>query len=421
MRHCSNSLRPIVLAAGVLLAAASGIAACAQSDPGIGALIDRLDATRKAELQEYRLALQRFEAEAALYWQAVADTRTERRRKLRAKLPITLEDYVMQYPPQYQGPQPSKEVLAVLAEEQQRDPPRPVLTVQDALREAEALYGFRPWRISEIEFKRRYAAEALDLGLTKDQVLRVYALETGGMGTADMQAGINPITKQGKAISTALGYAQLLHANSVSELVKSGDRFIARLLAMAADPAQGRERAAELRAKADVLRRMLARARTVPNEWSAHVKFAGTPDGIGIHALNLDGDIGPWLQVIKLAGLRTLAAEEGRTQLTGAEIELMNLAGPATGLEMLSQLATGVPTPNFFSRGGYERNSVVRGRTARELLLELDKRMEGHMSKPGTVEFAQAFDDVAAARAGGRAPAGPGSVKAGQLLAPPNR
>lgn len=421
MRHASHSLRPLVLAVGILFGGASGMGACAQGETGIGALIDKLDETRQAELKQYRLALQRHEAEAALYWKSVGDIRTERRRKLKARLPITLDDYVMQYPPQYQGPQPSKEVLAALAEEQQRDPPRPTLTVQDALREAEALYAFRPWRISEIDFKRRYAAESLDVGLTKDQVLRVYALETGGMGTADMQAGINPITKQGKAISTALGYAQLLHANSVSELVKSGDRFIARLLAMAADPAQTRERASELRDKADVLRRMLARARTVPNEWSAHVKFAATPEGIGIHALNLDGDIGPWLQVIKLAGLRTLAADEGRTQLTGAEIELMNLAGPATGLEMLSQLATGVPTPNFFSRGGYERNSVVRGRTARELLLELDKRMDGHMTKPGTLEFAQAFDDVMAAQSRGRLPIGLAPTTAGQVVPQANR
>ena len=58
---------------------------------------------------------------------------------------------------------------------------------------------FEPERIPEREFKRRYAQEAIAVGLTKDQVVRVYALETGGDGTYDMQSGINPITKTGQA------------------------------------------------------------------------------------------------------------------------------------------------------------------------------------------------------------------------------
>ena len=69
---------------------------------------------------------------------------------------------------------------------------------------------------------RRSAREALKVGLTKEQVVRVYALETGGLGTYDMQSGFNPVTRTGKPISSALGYAQLLHANSTSELVRHG-------------------------------------------------------------------------------------------------------------------------------------------------------------------------------------------------------
>ena len=42
-------------------------------------------------------------------------------------------------------------------------------------------------------------------------VVRIYALETGGQGTYDMQSGINPATKQGRPISSAPGYAQLLN------------------------------------------------------------------------------------------------------------------------------------------------------------------------------------------------------------------
>jgi hypothetical protein len=129
---------------------------------------------------------------------------------------------------------------------------------------------------------------------------------------------------------------------------------------MAATPGTPPERAEALKAKAAIVRRMLRAARSIPNEWSHHVRFAGTPPGLGIHALNLDADVGPWLQVLKLRGLKDDAANAGRESLAGAEIELMNLAGPRTGLEMLMPVAQNMPTSNFFSEGGYYRNTIVR-------------------------------------------------------------
>jgi hypothetical protein len=225
--------------------------------------------------------------------------------------------------------------------------------------------------------------------------VRVYALETGGLGTYDMQSGIHPMTKRGRPISSALGYAQLLHANSTGELVKNGEAFAKRLTAMAEAPGVSRARAAELKAKAGILRKMLRAARSVPFKWSAHQRFAGTPPGLGIHALNLDADIGPWMQVMKLKSLKEMAARHGYADLSGAEIELMNLAGPGTGLEMMTPLGRKMPTTNFFSEGGYSRNPVVHNKTAAELLAALDARMEVHLKKPGSIEFAQIFDEVA--------------------------
>ena len=78
-------------------------------------------------------------------------------------------------------------------------PERPLATVADFLAYAKSHYGFVPTLVTEREFKRRYAQEALAVGLTKDQVVRIYALETGGQGTYDMQSGYNPITKHGQA------------------------------------------------------------------------------------------------------------------------------------------------------------------------------------------------------------------------------
>lgn len=378
---------------------ASAPLARATDGDAIAALLANLDTRTQRELQAYREARSAYETEAAAYWASVETKRADRRRKRAAREPITAADYIVSLPPVYAGPQPSAEIKPILAEEEKRNPPKPILTVADALAAAAELYGFAPDRIPEAEFKRRYAMEALDVGLSREQVLRVYALETGGIGTADMQSGVNPITGQGKPISTALGYAQLLHANSVSEIVIHGERFAQRLHMMATSPGEPPERRGVLLAKARVVRAMVAQAKTVPNKWSEHVQFAATPAGIGIHALNLDGDVGPWLQVNKLRGIKALAEREGRPTLTGAELELMNLAGPGTGLEMMgSEIALAAPTVNFFSRGGYERNSIVRGRTSAQLLAELDRRMDGFMTKPGTVEFAEIFDAVIAAR-----------------------
>jgi len=81
--------------------------------------------------------------------------------------------------------------------------------------------------------------------------------------------------------------------------------------------------------------------------------------------------------------------------MTGAEIELMNLAGPRTGLEMMQPIGRTMPTSNFFSEMGYYRNTIVREKTAAELLAALNDRMEVNMKKAGAVEFAEIFDEVA--------------------------
>ena len=98
---------------------------------------------------------------------------------------------------------------------------------------------------------------------------------------------------------------------------------------------------------------------------------------------------------MKLKSLKDIAARHGYATLSGAEIELMNLAGPGTGLEMMTPVGRKMPTPNFFSEGGYSRNPVVRDKSAAELLATLGQRMEVHLKKPGSVEFAQIFDEVA--------------------------
>ena len=125
---------------------------------------------------------------------------------------------------------------------------------------------------------------------------------------------MNPITKQGKPISSALGYAQLLHANSTSELVKHGEGWVKRLLAMAAAPGTAPDRAEGVAGEGDHLRRMMTVPRSrSPTSGAAQTTLRGHAAGLGIHTLNLDADIGPWLQVLKLKGLKDDAERAGRT------------------------------------------------------------------------------------------------------------
>ncbi len=359
---------------------------------GLGSSERRAFETYIAARRFYNLTLNEF-------WSEVDEKRAQRRKKRASDQPITAKDYAKGFPPDYAGPQLPADLAKRWAkfqeaQEEQKPPPQPRPGVDDFLAHAREQYGFVPERIPEREFKRRYAREALRVGLTKEQVVRVYALETSGLGTADMVAGIHPITKKGSPISTAIGYAQLLSANSTSELVKHGPGFIARLKRMA-QSARSPDAAKRYERKAQILTRMLAVAKSVPNEWSRHMALGKTAKGYGIHAINMDGDIGPWLQVLKLEGLKELAEKKGRPRLSGAEIELMNLAGPATGLEMMAPAGRAATTPNFFERSAYGRNTIVRGKTGAELLKALDVRMDDNIKNEGAIVFAQVFDEVA--------------------------
>jgi hypothetical protein len=362
--------------------------------------IAALSPAQKQAFKAWRTARAHYERRLDAYWHEVEKKRKGRRPKRGSGKLYLPDDYVWTFPPEYKGPGLSASLARLWRRyeaAQERARPHKARRTQPGIPEflaaAKKYYGFVPTRVSEAEFKRRYAKESLRLGLTEAQVVRVYALETGGNGTADMQAGIHPITKKGHPISSALGYAQLLHANTIGELVEHGDSFVARLRKMAAatrDPARARE----LNGKILALRRMLHAARSVPNDWYKHVAFAQTPRGYGMHAINLDGDIGPWLQSVKLKGLKEFAARKGVTNLSGEEIELMNLSGPATGLEMMQPVGLTAPTTNFFSRRAYYVNKMVKGKTSAELLAEFTRRMDNSSKQPGAVEFAQAFDQV---------------------------
>lgn len=384
--------RLLPIAVSLIALGLSGLAAARADDQR---LLARLSDEQRHVYQSWRQSRAEFDRRHEAYWAEVSSRRAERRRRINAGTRVTEADFVMRHPPKYAGPPLRADIAKLMAELVPPTPDSDITTLPEMLAAAKQHYRFAPTLIAEREFKRRYALEALALGLTKEEVTRIYAFETGGRGTFDMQAGINPETKQGKAISTAMGYAQLLAANSIDELVRYGDGFISRLGMMAARPGTTPERARELTAKIEALRAMMKVGRSVPREWSRHVELSRTPAGSGIHVLNLDGDVGPWLQVIKLRGIKDTAEQAGRVNLSPAELELMNLAGPRTGLDMMEPVGRTAPTANFFSQGAYYRNTIVREKTAAELLAAIDHRMNENMLRPGSQEFAAVFDEIA--------------------------
>jgi hypothetical protein len=225
--------------------------------------------------------------------------------------------------------------------------------------------------------------------------VRVYAFETGGNGTYDVQAGLTHPKPGSRAISPAIGYNQLLSTNSVSLLAEHGDQFVKTLRRMAGE-LSGDQRAA-MEQKIEALRRMIAFSRSVPNAWSEHDNLAkNTPGGLGIHAAILDRDIGPLLQTQKLLNSVLFARRKGyKAPLTAAELEMMNLTGDGNGFDMVmmpQEFRQRVPTANFFQQKGYERNPIAkRTGVVAALFASIDAKMDQASQLPGAKELAAAL------------------------------
>ncbi len=343
-------------------------------------------------LHQYQEARAAFEAEAGAYWDSIAEKRRGRNAKRREHLAIGLNDYVLTQPPVYTGPKRPVSPEGEPAPEPR--PPRPhraIPLVGDLLQAANEHFQWSPQKpASEVEFKRAYARVASAAGLTREQAVRVYSFETGGNGNYDMQSGL----RGGRAISTAIGYNQLLTTNSVELIAEQGHEFVRELTQKAAQLSGTQRKAMDQKIAA--LRKMVAYARSVPDDWSAHERLADTPQGWALHAMVLDIDVGPLLQTHKLLTSVIFARAKGFDRpLTAAELEMMNLTGDGTGLDMVTMpqaMRDVVPTSNFFQRAGYERNPVaIRHNTVAKLLAITDSRMDSNSNLPGARELAASF------------------------------
>jgi hypothetical protein len=348
------------------------------------------------KLQAYIAVRQKFEDESKGYWDSIADKRRVRNAKRRDGQVVEIDDYVLTQPPVYSGP-PKPVDPSAPAQDTSPPPAKYVPVVADFLRSAQEEFHFAPQQPqSEMDYKRAYAKVAAAAGLTKEQVVRIYGFESGGDGKYDVQAGLENPTPGARAISTALGYNQLLATNSVELMAEKGDQLIESLRARA-EALTGEAKAA-LQAKVSALKSMMDFSRSVPDDWSEHEKLASTPKGLGVHALNLDTDVGPLLQTQKLMDSVVFARARGyASALTAAELEMMNLTGDGNGIDIV-MMPLGwreqVPTSNFFQQGGYERNPIViRNNVVSALLAATNATMDREVTLQGAQDLGSLFSD----------------------------
>jgi hypothetical protein len=386
-----------VLAVSFALSSTAGaLAAEAQKDQAAAPAVSaEAMAQYRRALAEYQAARTAYAAAADAYWSSIAQQRRQRNAKRANHEPLSIDDYVLTQPPVYAGPpkprDPSKPT-------EQVPPPPYVPVVSDFLADARQEFEFTPRTPqSESEFKRAYAKVALAAGLNTEQIVRIYSFEAGGNGQYDVQAG-RERDKQARAITTALGYNQLLATNSVEIIAESGDTFVKSLQARAAVLPDAEKKA--LQSKLATMHRMIDFARSVPDDWNQHQVLANTPKGLGVHALNLDVDVGPYLQTQKLMDSVNFARRKGfSATLTAAELEMMNLTGDGNGFDMITmprEWRDRVPTSNFFQQSGYRDNPVAqRNNVVSKLIAATDAQMDREVKLPGARDLAA---DLAAAQ-----------------------
>jgi hypothetical protein len=351
-------------------------------------------AAAQSDAEQYRSALDAYNTTHALYasaagayWHEIAAKRQLRNGKRAHGELLSIDDYVLAQPPVYTGPPKPRNPVKPEAPV----PPAYVPVVADFISAAAREFKFVPQMpASDDQFKRAYARVALAAGLTPDQVVRIYSFEATGNGSYDVEAG-REYNKRGRAITTALGYNQLLATNTVEIVAEDGNRFLADLQDEAAP--QPAVRRGALLDKVDILRRMIAFARTVPDAWGQHEILANTEKGLAVHALNLDLDVGPLLQTQKLVDSVVFARRKGVTRtLTAAELEMMNLTGDGNGFDMVTMpqpWRERVPTANFFQPSGYADNPVAqRNNVVAKLIAATNARMDEETRKPGAQELA---------------------------------
>ncbi len=276
----------------------------------------------------YRAAHDTFEQSSGGYWDTNKNLRNARNKTDgdgHFVIPfdkLTDASFTTTAPPAYKGPAKPKpsdfgltEADVAAADSQGAPkPPKVIAKVPDFIAAAKAegySLDFRAQSGSpgdktnaENDFRERYAKASLALGLNGKLVLGVFALETAGKGRITEQ----PVNKDGRALSTALGNAQLLAGNSVDVMTNYGGAIEKEIRAEAAAHARahGNPAAADrLTAKADIRSKSMT-TRVSSAMGSRRLGGVPNPSVISHSAWRSTRrtsipDIGPYMQAHKLA------------------------------------------------------------------------------------------------------------------------
>lgn len=362
-------------------------------------------ASYQEKLAAYHAAYSKFQKQEKRYWAEIERKKDIRTAKRRAGKSFVRDDFVLSQPPQYTGPKrPRNPDAGPIAP---KPPKKSTLPRADELRAAmRERYGHKLPKVKEKEFKLAFAREAKRYGISAEQVIGVYALETGGLGPFDRVSGEIPkmnrkcevVEYVGRPLSTALGYFQLLTANTSSTVAGNAkgpksELFANRLRAKASEHRGKRKR--ELKRKAKLVDRIvkdmrvaISRMNVRKNNWDEFRALGRTQLGRAVHALNLDPDIGPMIQMSKLAFVRNYAIKKGLGNVPSDRLELMNLVGYPRGAKMLEPVAFNVPTANFVTATEIRGNRSVLGDKTVAQSLEKIRRVIGKRKQEcGSKEF----------------------------------
>lgn len=317
------------------------------------------------------------------YWAVIARKRALRTQKLQNVQATVRDDYVLEQPP---ARKPSKRP--------KKQPSSAFPVKENFLDAGKKYFSFAPEMKSESEFRNAYIKAAIAAGLTLEQVVKIYAFEAGGNGQYDTQAGLE-IPGRGHAISTAIGYNQILRATTVEYMASKGDNFLDAVRVRASTAAEDERE--PLEEKIVAIKKMIAYCKHVMSTRAD----TSAPECNAIHSLIYDIDIGPLLQVETLLDGLTVARRHGVTRiLSAAELEMMNLTGNYNGLDMIlmnGALREIVPTANFFERRGYYLNAIARrNNTVALLLAATDEAMERAAQEQGAKEMSEAYKQALA-------------------------
>ena len=268
--------------------------------------------------------------------------------------------------------------------------------VADFLTAAQQEFSFAP-RLpqSEIEFKRVYAKVALAAGLTQRSDRA--NLQLRGDRQRQLRRRGRARIQQARPRDHHCAWLQPVARDQFGgNPGRKGRKFINELEVKLAEYPALRT---ALDGKIEVLRKMVAFARSVPDEWNQHEILANTREGHRASTRSISiSMLGRILQTQKLLDFGRLRAPQRRVSrtLTAAELEMMNLTGDGNGFDMVT-----MPHVNganrcrqriSFGASGYFDNPVAqRNNVVAKLIAATDARMDEETKKPGARDLAAAI------------------------------